>query len=208
MEPPARVKVELARARPSSVPATFIQLGNSDKTVKPELTTDVVFSPPSPAMNSVEPQEDATKREQASKVSQEHLFKGLQGIVDSGDLPKLEAGVTVAQGVLQELQKPMKDFKKQAGELNDWLASIIELSAKSKTAGRTVIAVAGGTGAGKSSLINVCPRVVIAFSLQLPATSEVAAFGSVLTFIPTIGCAQRRQASANKRCPCLYGCHH
>lgn len=93
-----------------------------------------------------------------SKESLEISWNGLRGIADSTDLSKLELAVETAKHVLDSLHGPMTDFKrKDDNDLGHWITSIDNLKNKAQKAGRTVIAVAGGTGAGKSSLINVSP---------------------------------------------------
>ncbi|ROW12852.1 hypothetical protein VMCG_00483 [Cytospora schulzeri] len=75
----------------------------------------------------------------------------LRKVADSTDLAKLEAGVEMARGILDDLRIPMADSKQP--KQVDWLAAIDRLKTNS-TRTRTVVAVAGSTGAGKSSLIN------------------------------------------------------
>lgn len=67
---------------------------------------------------------------------------------DTTDLIKLEAYTEAARQVLDSIRQPMVDSKQQ-----DWLRRIDALKSKSQRL-RTVVAVAGATGAGKSSLIN------------------------------------------------------
>lgn len=90
---------------------------------------------------------------QFSHASPEITLKGLRDVAGSMNLAKLEAGVSAARDLLDQLHTPLQDFK-QHEEIHDWLSLINNLKVKSQKAGRTVIAVAGGTGAGKSSLIN------------------------------------------------------
>ncbi|ROW14908.1 hypothetical protein VPNG_03302 [Cytospora leucostoma] len=75
----------------------------------------------------------------------------LRKVSDSTDLVKLEAGVETARGILDAIRLPMADSKQR--EQLEWLKAIDQLKTKSKRT-RTVIAVCGSTGAGKSSLIN------------------------------------------------------
>lgn len=75
----------------------------------------------------------------------------LQKLADETDLVKLEAGVDEILAILDTLQAPLSDSK-QAKQL-EWLATINKLKQQSKRT-RTVVAVVGETGAGKTSLIN------------------------------------------------------
>ncbi|KUI59553.1 Nuclear GTPase SLIP-GC [Cytospora mali] len=75
----------------------------------------------------------------------------LRNVADSTDLAKLEAGVETARGILDAIRRPMVDSKQR--EQIEWLNAIDRLMAKSNRT-RTVVAVAGSTGAGKSSLVN------------------------------------------------------
>lgn len=150
---------------PSSFPPPNQQESKSHMvTVKTEPGTPRIIRGPSPpisAMNSTVA--DAIfKIEQPSEISAATLFstapreitlKGLRGVADCMDLIKLEAGVTAAHEILDQLRTPLQDFK-QHQEVDDWLNLIENLTFKAQKAGRTVVAVAGGTGAGKSSLIN------------------------------------------------------
>ncbi|KAI3400969.1 hypothetical protein diail_1177 [Diaporthe ilicicola] len=71
---------------------------------------------------------------------------------DTTDLVKLEAGAEAACQILDLLRQPMVDSKQT--EQLDWLNRIDKLISKTPRRNRTVVAVAGATGAGKSSLIN------------------------------------------------------
>ncbi|KAJ4391639.1 hypothetical protein N0V93_005258 [Gnomoniopsis smithogilvyi] len=150
-------------------PATIIDLNRKFSTSQPAIVkvepdgfeAVPTESVPGPATETTAP-DGAAKAEQASVISaangfsqapREITFKGLRGVADSMDLNKLECGVAAAQQVLDQLRTPLQDFK-QHQELHDWLGLIDNLKVKAEKAGRTVIAVAGGTGAGKSSLIN------------------------------------------------------
>ncbi|KAK7740576.1 hypothetical protein SLS53_005421 [Cytospora paraplurivora] len=75
----------------------------------------------------------------------------LRKVADSTDLAKLESGVETARTILDTIRLPMADSKQR--EQLEWLKAIDQLKTKSKRT-RTVIAVCGSTGAGKSSLIN------------------------------------------------------
>lgn len=70
---------------------------------------------------------------------------------DAADLLKLEAYIEMAGQVLGAMRQPMADSKQR--DEQDWLRRIDALETKSRRL-RTVVAVAGATGAGKSSLIN------------------------------------------------------
>ncbi|KAI7787974.1 tat pathway signal sequence [Diaporthe eres] len=72
----------------------------------------------------------------------------VQRLADDTDLIKLEAGVKEAQAILDSLHLPLSDSKQL-----DWLATVNKLKQQSNKT-RTVIAVVGETGAGKTSLIN------------------------------------------------------
>lgn len=101
----------------------------------------------------VEQQPDTTAATRPPQELKEISLTNLSGVANSSELAVLEAGVTAACTVLDQLRIPMADFK-QHKELLDWLTLIDDLKAKAKKTGRTVVAVAGATGAGKSSLIN------------------------------------------------------
>lgn len=72
----------------------------------------------------------------------------VQGLADCTDLSKLEAGVRQAQAILDDLRLPLSDCKQP-----QWLDTVIKLKQLSGK-NRTVVAVVGETGAGKTSLIN------------------------------------------------------
>lgn len=95
---------------------------------------------------------DASSRP-SQDCKKEISLKSLRSAIDSIDLAVLEASVATATAILDLLRIPMADFK-QHKELRDRLEMIDKLKAKAKRTGRTVVAVAGATGAGKSSLIN------------------------------------------------------
>lgn len=137
-DPMAAVKVEprASQTVPDSTSSHPSRMSStSDAAVKTELHSD-----PSAAAES-------------TNIPREITLSGLRQIANSMDLSKLEAAVAAAQQVLDQLRAPLQDFK-QHEELHDWLTLINDLKLKAQKAGRTVIAVAGGTGAGKSSLIN------------------------------------------------------
>lgn len=75
----------------------------------------------------------------------------LREVVKSTDLATLEAGVETARGILDAIRLPMADSRQR--EQIDWLTAIDKLKTSS-TRTRTVVAIAGSTGAGKSSLVN------------------------------------------------------
>lgn len=75
----------------------------------------------------------------------------LREVAKSTDLAKLEAGVETARGILDAIRPAMDDSKQR--EQMDWLTAIDRLQTNS-TRIRTVVAIAGSTGAGKSSLVN------------------------------------------------------
>lgn len=137
-DPMATVKVEpdASETVPNPLPSVPSRMSTtSDVAVKTELHLD------------------ASAANTATNTPKEITLKGLRQVADSMDLSKLEAAVAAAQQVLDQLRTPLQDFK-QHEELHDWLRLINDLKLKAQKAGRTVIAVAGGTGAGKSSLIN------------------------------------------------------
>lgn len=70
---------------------------------------------------------------------------------DATDLVTLEAYTEVARQVLDSIRQPLADSKQR--DQQEWLKRADTLKAKSQRL-RTVVAVAGATGAGKSSLIN------------------------------------------------------
>lgn len=77
----------------------------------------------------------------------------IQKLRDETDLIKLEAGVDEALGILGTLQTPLSDSNMKQAKQLEWLATINKLKQQSKKT-RTVVAVVGETGAGKTSLIN------------------------------------------------------
>lgn len=94
---------------------------------------------------------------------------------DATDLTKLEAHTEMACQVLSSVRPPMVDSKQR--DQQDWLRRIDALMAKSQRL-RTVVAVAGATGAGKSSLINA-----LLDEEKLLPTSGFRACTSVITEI-------------------------
>ncbi|PSR90408.1 hypothetical protein BD289DRAFT_452420 [Coniella lustricola] len=77
----------------------------------------------------------------------------VRSVIDCQNLEKLKEGVTLARSILQQLRTPVAESQQQI-EGSDWLSKINELLATRIETGRTVVAVVGPTGAGKSSLIN------------------------------------------------------
>lgn len=163
-------------ASPSSLPSIHKEATTQKATFKTEPVTEAIIPSPAAAMESREQcnikseqlaqlpdskaQYHAIKSEQLSQVPPKTTLKGLRGIADSMNLAKLEAGVAIAQVILGKLRVVLEDFQQDGDhELRRHLTDIISLISKAVNAGRTVIAVAGGTGAGKSSLINVCSLV-------------------------------------------------
>jgi len=131
---------------------------------------------------------DIIKAEQSLRESHKILWKGLKGIADGANLSKFELAVETAKQVLESLHKPMKDFnRKDVNDLSPWIISIDKLKNKAQKAGKSVIAVAGGTGMGKSSLINVslwACNLIIWYQWLTPKS--------------VLGCARRGQAAANQ----------
>lgn len=115
------------------------------------LAPDMAAAPQDAAMKLEHPTQVAPE---ASRGSQNVSLRGLRDLADSEELDVLEAGVSAASAILDELRKPMTDFSKCHSELLNWLNMIGELQSRIKKPDRTVVAVAGATGAGKSSLIN------------------------------------------------------
>lgn len=98
--------------------------------------------------------EDDTATASASEAKQKLdtiTLDNIQKLGDETDLTNLEAGVDEALAILDTLQAPLSDSK-QNKQL-EWLATINKLKQQSKKP-RTVVAVVGETGAGKTSLIN------------------------------------------------------
>lgn len=134
---------------------TTIKVEPSASDTVPTLSPSVPsrMSATSPAAVKTEQDSATSEVTESTQTFKEITLKGLRQIADGMDLGKLEAAVAAAQQVLDQLRIPLQDFK-QNEELHDWLRLINDLKLKAQKAGRTVIAVAGGTGAGKSSLIN------------------------------------------------------
>lgn len=135
-----------------SVPAIEAEPGSP-----PTGPTDAALAPDMAASS----QEAAIKLEHQTQVAAEASrgfqgisLRGLRDVADSNELDVLEAGVSAASAILNELREPMKDFSKHHTELSNWLTMISKLQSRIKETERTVVAVAGATGAGKSSLIN------------------------------------------------------
>lgn len=94
---------------------------------------------------------------------------------DTTDLIKLEGFVEIARPILSSIRQPLVDSKQS--DQQDWLRRVDALEAKSQRL-RTVVAVAGATGAGKSSLINA-----LLDEEKLLPTSGFRACTSVITEI-------------------------
>lgn len=94
---------------------------------------------------------------------------------DGTDLIKLEAHIEIARQVLGSMRQPMADSQQR--DQKEWLRRIDSLETKSQRL-RTVVAVAGATGAGKSSLINA-----LLDEEKLLPTSGFRACTSVITEI-------------------------
>lgn len=145
--PPIKAEQALAENDPNPVPAAPTMDREADMLIKTEQPVASVKSTEAEQPTaSVEPTEIKQERKTVS-------LKSVREVADSMDLATVEAGVSAATAILDQLHVPMSDFKENQ-ELAVWLKSINLLKARAKTAGRTVIAVAGATGAGKSSLIN------------------------------------------------------
>lgn len=81
------------------------------------------------------------KREQVT-------FDHVRLVTDSRDLKKLEAGVSIVMKILEEFRKPVEDTKQVE------LVGLIDKLTACPQRARTVVAIAGGTGVGKTSLMN------------------------------------------------------
>lgn len=79
------------------------------------------------------------------------ILDNIQKLVDETDLTKLEAGVDEVLAILGSLKAPLSDSKQT--KQREWLSTINNLQKQSKNT-RTIVAVVGETGAGKTSLIN------------------------------------------------------
>lgn len=86
-------------------------------------------------------------QQQTKEITLDNVRKA----ADITDLAKLEAGTEEAREVLDSLRQPMADSEQR--EQLDWLNRIEKLKSQSNRT-RTLVGVAGSTGAGKSSLIN------------------------------------------------------
>lgn len=81
-------------------------------------------------------------------VPKEVSLEYVRNVARSTDLATLEAGASIGLAVLDELQTPLTDAKQRD------LIDVIEHLKKKGEPARTIVSVAGATGAGKSSLIN------------------------------------------------------
>jgi hypothetical protein len=79
------------------------------------------------------------------------MFKNLQTLISTGSLENLETGVKIAAKILKELKAPLADAKYESD--SSLYKDILERQSQVKSS-RVVLAVAGNTGAGKSSSIN------------------------------------------------------
>lgn len=80
--------------------------------------------------------------------STEFSLAHVRSVAESENLAILEAGESVARAILCDLEAPLADANEQR-----FLDDIKKFMDKPKAA-RTIVAVAGATGAGRSSLIN------------------------------------------------------
>jgi ATPase subunit of ABC transporter with duplicated ATPase domains len=104
--------------------------------------------------NSSLEKEDNAETAPASDPQQELgdiTLDNIQKLIDVTDLDKLDAGVDESLAILDALQAPLRDSKQT--KQSEWLATINKLKQQPKKS-RTVVAVVGETGAGKTSLIN------------------------------------------------------
>lgn len=92
--------------------------------------------------------EIATSSALPTQQVKEFSLTHVRGVARSTDLEKLEASVSIGLDILRKLGPLLIDANRQ-----DFLSDIENLQKKGKPA-RTIVSVAGATGAGKSSLIN------------------------------------------------------
>lgn len=102
-------------------------------------------------------------------------LENVRKAADATDLTKLEPRTEIARQILSSMRQPMVDSKQR--DQQEWLRRIDALETKSQRL-RTVVAVAGATGAGKSSLINA-----LLDEEKLLPTSGFRACTSVITEI-------------------------
>lgn len=104
-------------------------------------------------------------------------LKNLRAVVESNNLDVLESSVKVAVEILDLIRRPLVDFNHHQA-LHTWIRQIENLKSDVQKAGRTVVAVAGATGAGKSSLINA-----LLDEVKLLPTNGMRACTAVITEI-------------------------
>lgn len=124
------------------------QFGILDLQTVPAVSSDMCLEehecPPKKEEDKASHQDLPGLPQQPENITLDNVRKA----TDTTDLIKLEAYTEAARQVLDSIRQPMVDSKQQ-----DWLRRIDALKSKSQRL-RTVVAVAGATGAGKSSLIN------------------------------------------------------
>lgn len=149
--PTSSIKIEVKQETYSSHDTTLHNIPHHTSSSTSQPTNNLVkaetASPP-PLLNEAEQSTIRSRQSSHSTEVAEFDFENVRDVARSMDLAKLEAGVSLGLALLHELQAPLADAKEQS-----LLNTIEDLKKKSKP-GRTMIAVAGSTGAGKSSLIN------------------------------------------------------
>lgn len=132
--------------------------------VKAEPDFEATISQTIPAVSSDslvrQPMDTPAKKEEKTVIdtpssdlptaSQKITLDNVRKASETTDLAKLKSCIERARQVLDLIRQPLADSKQK--EQLDWLNRIDKLRAEQKL--RTVVAVAGATGAGKSSLIN------------------------------------------------------
>lgn len=144
-EPEVKNEIDLSQNTalsniPSHTASPELQPGSN--TVKEEMTssTELLSRANETALSST----DSSRPNTSKDIS----LRYVRDVAGSTDLATLEAGASVGLAILDELQAPLIDAKQQ-----DLLDMIERIKKKGKPT-RTIVSVAGATGAGKSSLIN------------------------------------------------------
>jgi len=150
---------EMKNRHTSSAPVQASE--NAQPVVKTEQAQDFNSATPSGRTETAPTNEGHPKQEPGAAESGDPrcdsnetgnlMFKNLQTLISTGSLENLETGVKIAAKILKELKAPLADAKYESD--SSLYKDILERQSQVKSS-RVVLAVAGNTGAGKSSSIN------------------------------------------------------